>query len=518
MVIPCRSQLPLCHLIKLRHLILAGHRPRAIPRPAAQQLASQPAPLINLQQINRNVLRPERLQLFQRLPPTFFRLVRQSRNQIKTDVANPRLAQNRHRPVNVRPPVPPSRRNHFLIHKRLQPKTNPVNPRANPRPSLFHRNRLRISLQRHLGKLRRETFPNRFQNSLQMGRIQQARRPPAKVNRIHRNPFLGVRPAFRSGPFAHLACSLAHSLHRRQTAAPRPPKPIHPRRLQQLPMPSNLTANRLRVRRKPRRRHHSRMKIAIRTLRLTKRHLNVNPELSHRPKTLAHPYPNPFISLCADPANPACPCPFFTFDQFGRCAIICFGSTADGMGVSGLVAAFFAPFGGILSRVQDHLQGRPSMIEHRKPFDSTVQSLKDSLELLLMGSSGQLQSLSSNTSKEATLKITSTQSSRAPIEITLDEDFGAYLKVGKGSIFEIPLEGKRYIGRDFDEDVTSIVSTIISNGFEEDVLISRDTVVGASGIIRRGGRLTKDVAESWRKIGWDLFSKRERERYTYLPC
>ena len=188
------------------------------------------------------------------------------------------------------------------------------------------------------------------------------------------------------------------------------------------------------------------------------------------------------------------------------------------MGVSGLVAAFFAPFGGILSRVQDHLQGRPSMIEHRKPFDSTVQSLKDSLELLLMGSSGQLQSLSSNTSKEATLKITSTQSSRAPIEITLDEDFGAYLKVGKGSIFEIPLEGKRYIGRDFDEDVTSIVSAIISNGFEEDVLISRDTVVGASGIIRRGGRLTKDVSESWRKIGWDLFSKRERERYTYLPC
>ncbi len=157
------------------------------------------------------------------------------------------------------------------------------------------------------------------------------------------------------------------------------------------------------------------------------------------------------------------------------------------------------------------------MMIEQKPFESTVQSLKDSLEHLLMGSSGQLQSLSSNTSKEATLKITSTQSGRAPIEITLDEDFGAYLKVGKGSIFEIRLEGKRYIGRDFDEDVTTIVSAIISNGFEEDVLISRDSVVGASGIIRRGGRLTKDVSESWRKIGWDLFSKRERKRYTYLP-
>jgi len=87
------------------------------------------------------------------------------------------------------------------------------------------------------------------------------------------------------------------------------------------------------------------------------------------------------------------------------------------------------------------------MMIEQKPFESTVQSLKDSLEHLLMGSSGQLQSLSSNTSKEATLKITSTQSGRAPIEITLDEDFGAYLEVGKGSLFEIPLEGKRYIGR-----------------------------------------------------------------------
>src|SRR5260370_12329650 len=61
-------------------------------------------------------------------------------------------------------------------------------------------------------------------------------------------------------------------------------------------MPSNLPANRLHIRRKPATSHYPRMKITIRTLRLTERHLNVNPQLLHHPKTLAHPYPNTGIS------------------------------------------------------------------------------------------------------------------------------------------------------------------------------------------------------------------------------
>ncbi len=157
------------------------------------------------------------------------------------------------------------------------------------------------------------------------------------------------------------------------------------------------------------------------------------------------------------------------------------------------------------------------MIQDKKPLVPIVQSLRDSLESLLLGSSGQVQSAKSDTSKEATLKITSTHPNRAPIEIILDEDFGAYLKVGKGSIFEIPFEGKRYTKHDFVEEITTLISGIISSGFEEDVLISKDKAVGASGIIKRGGRLTEDASESWRKIGWDLFSKRVREHHSYMP-
>src|SRR5208282_6193249 len=53
---------------------------------------------------------------------------------------------------------------------------------------------------------------------------------------------------------------------------------LHTRRPIQLPVLPNLATHCLYIRRKPRRRHHSRMKIAIRTLRLAKRNLNVNPQ------------------------------------------------------------------------------------------------------------------------------------------------------------------------------------------------------------------------------------------------
>src|SRR5258705_6315631 len=59
----------------------------------------------------------------------------------------------------------------------------------------------------------------------------------------------------------------------------------------------NLPANRLHIRRKLATSHHSRMKIAIGTLRLAERHLHVNPELPHHPKTLAHPGPIPLPHL-----------------------------------------------------------------------------------------------------------------------------------------------------------------------------------------------------------------------------
>src|SRR2546426_1758306 len=332
-MIPRRSQSFLRHLIKLRHLIFARHSPSAVLLTTLQQFLPKPAALINLQQINRNMLRRKHSQLIQRVPPALLRLVRQTRNQIKADVPYPRLAQNRHRAVNIRPPVHPPRRNQFLVHERLQPKTDPVNPRPHPSCCLFRLNGLRVRLQRHLFQFRRvgpawslprslrgagpllhpidpaprggrlgvrrlaaafptaraiasgaqiERFPNRTQYVLYMCRIQQTRRPPANVNRVHycfvAQPLLAVRLSYQV------------------LTTDRP----HPSRLQKLQMLANFSAHRLNIGPKPAARHQSCMKITIRTLRLAERHLHVNPEFLHRPKTLAHPHPK--LSLCGPPS------------------------------------------------------------------------------------------------------------------------------------------------------------------------------------------------------------------------
>ena len=66
------------------------------------------------------------------------------------------------------------------------------------------------------------------------------------------------------------------------------PGSCYSRRSQQSAVFAYFPARRLNIRHKPFLRHHSRMKIAICALRLAEGHLYVNPELSHRTKTLAH--------------------------------------------------------------------------------------------------------------------------------------------------------------------------------------------------------------------------------------
>src|SRR5207245_1392065 len=107
------------HFVELRHFVFAWHGSGAVSSPALQQLLPKSAAFINLQQINRSVLWLEPRQFIQRLPPAFSCLVRQSSDQIEADVSNPRLAQNRHGPVNIRSPMHPSRSHQFFVRKRL---------------------------------------------------------------------------------------------------------------------------------------------------------------------------------------------------------------------------------------------------------------------------------------------------------------------------------------------------------------------------------------------------------------
>ncbi|MGA2095670.1 MAG: hypothetical protein ABSH39_05180 [Candidatus Acidiferrum sp.] len=149
-------------------------------------------------------------------------------------------------------------------------------------------------------------------------------------------------------------------------------------------------------------------------------------------------------------------------------------------------------------------------------ISSLSDRLKDSLEETLVGQAVQISTDIASTT-EAVLKITPGNSSAAPIEIVLDREFGAYLTVGRGSVFEIPFVRKRSTAEDFVSEITNLTSGIANGGFQEDVVLSKGKVVGASGTINAGGRLNKPVSDTWMKLGWELLSKRERERHIYQP-
>src|SRR5712672_1479835 len=202
------------------------------------------------------MLRRQRHQRIQRLPPSSSCLLRQSRNQIKTNIRYPRPAQDRRRTINIRSPVHPPRRLQLLIAKRLHPKTNPINPRPHPSRRLLLRNSLWIRLQSDFRQLASKIPPNRIHNPSEMPRIKQTRRPAADIDRIH------------------------HRIRKRSRQS-------NPTRFIKRAMASNLPANAINIRRKPRRRHHPRMEVAISTLRLTKRHLHINPKSIHSQQTLA---------------------------------------------------------------------------------------------------------------------------------------------------------------------------------------------------------------------------------------
>jgi len=160
-----------------------------------------------------------------------------------------------------------------------------------------------------------------------------------------------------------------------------------------------------------------------------------------------------------------------------------------------------------------HLQGRTAV---KDSFECIVEQLKAFLGPLVSKGTAQMHCVS-DTAKEMTVKIVSRHSDGAPIHMILDEDFGAYLTVGRGSIFEIPFEGRRYTQESFTEDVKSLIEGIIKNGFEEEILILGGVVAGASGAIKRGGAISADIRESWRKIGLRVFAKRTREHHLYSP-
>ena len=153
-------------LIEISDSIFPRHIPRPIPRSQHQQLAPQPAVLIHLQHVNRNMRNAQPLHPIERLLPTSLRLPRQPSNQIDADRFNPRRPQQPNLLLDNLRRVLSSRPRQLLLHKRLHAQTHPIDPRLAPRSNLLRveppRSRLDSSLRPLPPRNRRENRPQRL--------------------------------------------------------------------------------------------------------------------------------------------------------------------------------------------------------------------------------------------------------------------------------------------------------------------------------------------------------------------
>ena len=102
------------------------------------------------------------------------------------------------------------------------------------------------------------------------------------------------------------------------------------------------------------------------------------------------------------------------------------------------------------------------------------------------------------------------------MEVRFERDSGIYLALGAGSVFEIPLEGKRYTKFDLPEELEQLCKAVINGRFTEYVVRSSGKVIGATGELlpEKEGQ---PIKESWMKLGLGLFKKKERTTYRYEP-
>jgi hypothetical protein len=158
----------------------------------------------------------------------------------------------------------------------------------------------------------------------------------------------------------------------------------------------------------------------------------------------------------------------------------------------------------------------------RAQLSAISKELKDSIVSVLKGAGQKailVESCDSNFSPtEFLMTITPTNPRAAPIEVRIVSDFGAYLHIGRGAIFEVPFTGKRYTDNDFIEEITNLVSGVVYGGFEEEVFMSQSLIVGARGEIKAGVNLPKETSDAWMKLQWNLlklFCKREKQLHVY---
>lgn len=102
------------------------------------------------------------------------------------------------------------------------------------------------------------------------------------------------------------------------------------------------------------------------------------------------------------------------------------------------------------------------------------------------------------TSRRTIFLILPSKSSAARIHVDVEEhsDIVA-ITLGRGAVFEVPLEGHRYTDLDFIDEIRALCVGAIRGDFQETVLFKGDDVVGADARVRVG---SVETGDSWRRL------------------
>jgi hypothetical protein len=103
----------------------------------------------------------------------------------------------------------------------------------------------------------------------------------------------------------------------------------------------------------------------------------------------------------------------------------------------------------------------------------------------------------------------------APIDAYVDpETEYVGITVGHGTVFEVPMAGRRYSDLDFRDEVRAICLAAIRGDVRETVWFKGGEVVGGKGSATIG---SQEVGDSWRALFTNPFRRRTKKSFLYEP-
>jgi hypothetical protein len=111
--------------------------------------------------------------------------------------------------------------------------------------------------------------------------------------------------------------------------------------------------------------------------------------------------------------------------------------------------------------------------------------------------------------------LTPIRPSAAPIHIDVDEDSGiVFLSLGRGAVFEVSPEGRRYSDLSQLDEVRALCLATIRGEFRETVWFKGEDVVGGRGWATVG---SEEVGDSWRQLFTNPLRFRKKRSFEYEP-